>query len=63
MDLKLRVREIRDEGYTLARIAQETGSKTSTISEISTGRTKSPRYDLGREIVLLHERVKRKAGK
>lgn len=59
MDFKTVLQQIADAGMTQAEIAQKCGCKQASISDLSTGKTKQPNYQLGSSIVALHKKVMR----
>lgn len=67
MDWVSLIRELRDSGMSLSRIAEACGSRVQTISDIAAGYTKMPNWKLGDALIALHrvqvKRAQRKAAK
>lgn len=63
MDWKLVITDLQREGYTQPQIAEKCQCSQSTISELYSGRTAQPRFDLGLRLQALHKRVMAKAKK
>jgi transcriptional regulator with XRE-family HTH domain len=54
-----RIRELQTAGMTLAEIGEQTGLATSTVGDLASGRSSSPRGDAALRLHSLHEqRVK-----
>ena len=49
-----RIRDLQDAGMTLAEIGTEVGLSTSSVGDIATGRTESPRGDAALKLHALH---------
>ena len=50
-----RIRDLQTEGLTLSDIADKVGLSTSSIGDIATGRTESPRGDAALKLYELHK--------
>lgn len=61
MDWKLIIADLKAAGWNETKIATEVGCGQASVSEIGSGKTMNPRYNLGRALVVLHARVCPKA--
>jgi len=50
-----RIRDLQSKGWTLSDIAEEVGLSTSSIGDIATERTESPRGDAALKLYELHK--------
>lgn len=53
MDWKNIISQLISKGYTQQQLAQKCGCGQATISELFRGETQSPRFDLGRKLLVL----------
>jgi predicted transcriptional regulator len=61
MDWKTIITDIKTAlGFTQVQIANKVGCSQVSISELENGVTKEPRYSVGRQLVSMHKRAKRK---
>lgn len=51
---------LRSEGYTLARIAEETGMSAGAVSDLAQARTAQPKYENGQRLEELYRKVRRR---
>ena len=56
MDMKSAVNELLAKGRNTFTLADELGTTQATVSRISTGKTKSPRYETAKRIEALWEK-------
>ena len=59
MDWKLLIAQLRAIGLTQEAIADYCKCGQSTVSELSTGKTKQPSYSLGESLTALHKKHRR----
>lgn len=52
-----RIQELRDSGLSLTEIAKRADMPLSTVGDLSTGRSKSPRWDAAVRLDRLHNEV------
>ncbi len=61
MDWKTIITDIKTAlGFTQVQIANKVGCSQVSISELENGVTKEPRYSVGRQLVAMHKRAKRR---
>ena len=51
--------DLRNAGLSQDRIAKEIGITQASVSDIATGKTKTPRWETGSALVALHKKVMR----
>lgn len=51
--------DLRNAGLSQDRIAKEIGITQASVSDIATGKTKTPRWETGTALLALHKRVMR----
>jgi transcriptional regulator with XRE-family HTH domain len=51
---------LQEAGYTQTEIADECGCAQNTISDLATGKTKRPNFDIGKRLERLTAKAKRK---
>jgi transcriptional regulator len=61
IDWQALIADIRSTGLTLAQIGKAVDTSTSGISDIARGATREPRWKTGKNLLRLHNRVKRRA--
>ena len=60
MDFPTLLKELRDAGMTQVEIASAAGVTQPTISDLASGKTKKPSFDLGNKLQELHRKVSRR---
>lgn len=58
---QIKIELLRSEGFTLARIAEETGMSPGAVSDLAQARTAVPRHDNGERLEQLYRKVRRRA--
>lgn len=61
MDWKQIIADLIDRGVTQPEIATKCGCSQASISDLATGKTKQPRFDLGASLIKQHGAAKRQA--
>lgn len=54
MDWKKLIADLATAGVTQAEIAEKCGVAQASVSDLSTGKTKSPNFDFGSRLVAMH---------
>ncbi|WP_310626694.1 helix-turn-helix transcriptional regulator [Limnohabitans sp.] len=55
MNWKQIISDLSDRGYTQPKLAEACGCGQATISDMATGKTKSPRYEVGAKLLKILE--------